>query len=1252
MTEPVDGPATDVATFTITRGGDPMGWMDMVMVNYAFSGPASFSTDYTATAGGSTLWSSSGSLMFNPMEMSKTITLAAMPDGWTEGNEPLTLTLSSGFDYTIEGTGVATATIGEIAPTVAVSAPVATTSEPTSTTHFPTPGTFRITRQGNTMGSLIVQFQLGGTATLTADYTLSADSFANLQMPSGGNPGQVTIAAGASSVDIQVAPAFGLETEGNETVVLTLVDNDNPAYDVTTASGTVTIVDAPPPTFTFPIAPPTVINEGSIVSFSISASTQIDYYEVLWGDESGSQPTPQRFDTNGAAQTNLHHPYLDDNPTATPSDTVQVRIKAWQGTNSWNVAPIPLTINNVAPVMSGELFLSNTTPTVGMMVTANAGFADGVSPSQDTLNWKILWGDGASSDGTATSGIAIAHTYAAVGEYTVTLKVWDDDMTDADAITRTATLTVSTPTTPPNRDPVISNGQTTRRYTYHFPENLEVTSADGLKSGVIDPDGDPLFIEVVENVSHGTIEIDNAGGFRYEPDTDSEMTDDHFKYYITDHVGNRTALIDAVIEPMNQPPFARPDAYYVRAEQMLEVTREQGVLSNDTDEDDETIFLGAWIVDGPEHGELELDADGGFRYTPNEGYVGHDSFRYRVSDPGSADDEETVNLEIIQPPVILGATATELYTAQTSVYLPEGSADRFRLTSADVADFEQWRQSVRAFQGPATVPASATGYSDLLNYVELAETALASARADSDRVEEVANDPTADKQTFLEALRSATASYEIYRYRHYQADRCCRQFMDDQWWVSGWDEALVARVENLPESVGWINVGMSADEWNERRADRRELARSVSDGVRRMEVAAAATSGTLASLGMASVVIGVTIVCPPIGVTFGLSALTNGVVHSYERRGEFDLVGTVQDLSGATSLAIGLTGYDPVTGQPVTPENQGEQLGAGAVQLTFTGLTAYSLWQSSSSQGGSSGSGGSGGGGTPPAPGTPPGSFTISQAVVRGVGAPRAMAAELPRLNGAVAEVSSALRAVLADIQYGINRGSQVLRTTNDLITTVSAEVAARPFVTATMGTVGASPLFILSINPDAAAPATTPEPPVAGSMAHPEDPPPEETPETRPDREEPDNPADPVSPEPTESGLCVVQRPGMTERVVVDANGNPVSIYGQSGSSSTTPGHAAAIESLAEQLAATGEYEYVLMQRSWRTATGRVGESNRVPDVIGVRRNGTVDAFEIQSRTDNPQTLQNRLDAGMDTLPDWRQGSTRVLTPEDILNP
>jgi hypothetical protein len=59
------------------------------------------------------------------------------------------------------------------------------------------------------------------------------------------------------------------------------------------------------------------------------------------------------------------------------------------------------------------------------------------------------------------------------------------------------------------------------------------------------------------------------------------------------------------------------------------------------------------------------------------------------------------------------------------------------------------------------------------------------------------------------------------------------------------------------------------------------------------------------------------------------------------------------------------------------------------------------------------------------------------------------------------------------------------------------------------------------------------------------------------------------------------------------------------------------------------------------------VGTSGDIPDVIGVRRNGTVDAWEVQSKTDNPQELQRRLVAGRNSLPPERQGTIQVIQPE-----
>lgn len=131
-------------------------------------------------------------------------------------------------------------------------------------------------------------------------------------------------------------------------------------------------------------------------------------------------------------------------------------------------------------------------------------------------------------------------------------------------------------------------------------------------------------------------------------------------------------------------------------------------------------------------------------------------------------------------------------------------------------------------------------------------------------------------------------------------------------------------------------------------------------------------------------------------------------------------------------------------------------------------------------------------------------------------------------------------------------------------------------------------------------------------------------------------------------SGLMVVPRSDMTSRVMTAPNGNQLTVWGQAErSASRTPGHAEAMNNLVLRLAQTGEYEYACLQRNWRTATGRVGSSGLIPDVIGVRRSGTVDAWEVQSANDTEANLRQRLRDGMESLPPDRRGQIGVIPPE-----
>jgi hypothetical protein len=129
-------------------------------------------------------------------------------------------------------------------------------------------------------------------------------------------------------------------------------------------------------------------------------------------------------------------------------------------------------------------------------------------------------------------------------------------------------------------------------------------------------------------------------------------------------------------------------------------------------------------------------------------------------------------------------------------------------------------------------------------------------------------------------------------------------------------------------------------------------------------------------------------------------------------------------------------------------------------------------------------------------------------------------------------------------------------------------------------------------------------------------------------------------------SGLSVVKRKAMPERTFKDARGNPATLRGRSDSTSKTPGHDSTIAAEALEMVQSGKYEYVTMQRSWRTATGRVSDSGLIPDIMGVRRDGRVDALEVKSNSDKTDALRRRLRQGMNTSPPERRGRYDVLQP------
>jgi VCBS repeat-containing protein len=90
----------------------------------------------------------------------------------------------------------------------------------------------------------------------------------------------------------------------------------------------------------------------------------------------------------------------------------------------------------------------------------------------------------------------------------------------------------------------------------------------------------------------------------------------------------------------NAAPTAADDAFATDEDTPLT----ENVLANDSDEDGDD--LSASLAGGPEHGTVDLDADGSFTYTPAANYNGADSFTYEISDGQGESASATVALTV------------------------------------------------------------------------------------------------------------------------------------------------------------------------------------------------------------------------------------------------------------------------------------------------------------------------------------------------------------------------------------------------------------------------------------------------------------------------------------------------------------------------------------------------------------------------------------------------------------------------------
>ena len=153
-----------------------------------------------------------------------------------------------------------------------------------------------------------------------------------------------------------------------------------------------------------------------------------------------------------------------------------------------------------------------------------------------------------------------------------------------------------------------------------------------------DPDGPQAILTIRTMPSHGSAAVTAYNTISYTPEPKYEGYDT-IEYQYSDGLESATAKITIAVGNANSAPAAKDDEVETTSGQPVAIE----VSANDKDADgDEMIVYG---LTRPEHGEVTIDR-GVVTYTPEPGFVGADTFTYKVRDGKGGRDKATVRVSV------------------------------------------------------------------------------------------------------------------------------------------------------------------------------------------------------------------------------------------------------------------------------------------------------------------------------------------------------------------------------------------------------------------------------------------------------------------------------------------------------------------------------------------------------------------------------------------------------------------------------
>lgn len=263
------------------------------------------------------------------------------------------------------------------------------------------------------------------------------------------------------------------------------------------------------------------------------------------------------------------------------------------------------------------------------------------------ITYSIVGGNtnGAFAIDSASGAITVANSaaldYETTPTFTLTVSASDGTLSD------TAIVTVNLNNV--NEAPTITSGGGGATAALSMAENsitvMTVTSSD--------VDGDAPVYSIVGGADAARFAIDATNGvltFAAAPDheTPSDVGLDNQYEVLVEAADGRggvaTQLLRVAVTGVNEVPTANADSIQTALGQSVMVASTT-LLANDSDIDGDSLTVVG--VSTPAHGSISLDASGVWRYTPNPGFVGADSFSYTVADAAGLTATAQVSVAVV-----------------------------------------------------------------------------------------------------------------------------------------------------------------------------------------------------------------------------------------------------------------------------------------------------------------------------------------------------------------------------------------------------------------------------------------------------------------------------------------------------------------------------------------------------------------------------------------------------------------------------